>query len=128
MFFVQLKPQDQSRFDPEASFTLKHELRKKYRRKKKKLNCSKKPDDTLSHFIMGTIKPEKLASKIFISRPFDKDKISTIRLWGWLPKQSSRYDSSWNRQSIRQLIYQHIEQNYYIERMTGLNSITLIPN
>ncbi|WP_081429339.1 type III-B CRISPR module RAMP protein Cmr1 [Prosthecochloris aestuarii] len=117
MFFVQLKPQDQSRFDPEASFTLKHELRKKIQEEEKRTAelQSKKPDDTLSHFIMGTIKPEKLASKIFISRPFDKDETSTIRLWGWLPKQSSRYDSSWNRQSIRQLIYQHIEQNYHIE-------------
>jgi len=104
MFFVRITAHEKNRFSDKTTFEIKHELRKTIEDK----------DGKIARFIMGAIKPEKSASKISLSRPFDDGNTSTIRIWGWIPEQSGNYGSSWNRQHIRNVIYEHLQQNYQV--------------
>lgn len=105
MFFVRITSHEKNMFSDKTTFEIKHELRKTIEEK----------DGKIARFIMGAIKPEKSASKISLSRPYDDRKTSTIRLWGWIPEQSEHYSSLWNRIHIRNLIYQHMQQNYQVK-------------
>lgn len=77
-------------------------------------------DDNLRHFIMGTIKGQRTASKIKVSRPYDN---GLIRVWGWIPEKASVYSEKWNRESILQCIYGHLDSYYSLKVWREMSSV-----
>ncbi len=80
------------------SFNLKYDLRRLFAQ-----------DQSLRHFIMGTVRRERIASKVKVSRPYGDD---LIRVWGWIPEGSSAYRNGWNKDQILQVIYDHLHSHY----------------
>lgn len=105
MFFVNINEGEQNSFTEKTTFEIKHKLRR----------TIEKQDRSTVRFIMGSIKPEKIASKIYMSRPFDDRGASTIRLWGWLPDNSGSAGHSFNRNDTRNLIYRYLQDKYNVK-------------
>ena len=76
------------------TFNLKYDLRRLFAQ-----------DRSLRHFIMGTVKEERVAAKVKVSRPYSN---GLIRVWGWIPEDVSAYWNGWDRGSILQSIYEHL--------------------
>ncbi len=100
IFFAQINPKNKLCFTEEDTFVLKHILRQKFTNKK------------IRHFVMGTVSGDKIASKVKISRPYPYGDEKFIRLWGWLPENFEEAPEHYNRESCRDIIYQHISSNY----------------
>jgi len=94
MFFARFHSQGNNR---SKTFELKYDLREKFRNSR-----------ITRRFVMGTVKPERTASKIMMSWPYGEH--NTIRVWGWLPVKSTCYRDGWTRDSVLDTIRQHIEQ------------------
>lgn len=109
IFLAQIKPKDSSpSFTEQTTFNLKYDLRRLFA-----------GDQKLRHFIMGTVKDGRIAAKVKVSRPYGN---SLMRVWGWIPEQSDVYTSGWNRNTVVDVIYQHLETNYSLQGWREMNS------
>jgi CRISPR-associated protein Cmr1 len=81
--------------DDQDTFNLKYDLRRLFAK-----------DQSLRHFIMGTVKGQRIAAKVKISRP---NSDGLIRVWGWIPVESHAYRNGWDRGRILQMIYNHLK-------------------
>jgi CRISPR-associated protein Cmr1 len=71
---------------------------------------------------MGTVKDKRMATKIKISRPYEDDGKSTMRVWGSIPTQAEVYKNDWNRERVVKEIYQHLIENYTLHEWREMNS------
>ncbi|MDC0834416.1 type III-B CRISPR module RAMP protein Cmr1 [Geitlerinema sp. CS-897] len=87
------------------TFNLKYDLRQLLR-----------SDENLRHFIMGTVKGDRMAAKIKMSRPYeDKNGDRVMRVWGWIPETASVYSDNWDREKVINEIYNHLKNKYEIQ-------------
>jgi len=98
IFLACISPKNGETFSVEDTFNLKYDLRRLFANDKK-----------LRHFIMGTVKDERISAKVKISRPYSDD---LMRVWGWIPEEADVYKSSWNRERVVSEIYKHLNTNY----------------
>ena len=109
IFLAQIKPKELSHsFTEQTTFNLKYDLRRLFA-----------GDQKLRHFIMGTVKGGRMASKVKISRPYGDN---VIRVWGWIPEKADVYTGSWNRNTVVDAIYQHLKTNYTLQIWREMNS------
>ena len=93
------------------TFNLKYDLRRLFT-----------GDTDLRHFIMGTVKGDRIASKVKVSRPYSAKtnevaaKGNLIRVWGWVPQRSGFYKGGWSRESVLQTIHDHIAPDLLVWR------------
>jgi CRISPR-associated protein Cmr1 len=92
----------------QATFNLKYDLRRLFA-----------TDQPLRHFIMGTVKDGRMASKIKVSRPYGD---GLLRVWGWIPEKATQYDLGWSRDKIAQAIHDHLQSNYTLRVWREFNS------
>lgn len=92
MFFARIQKEDATDQD---TFNLKYDLRRLFAN-----------DKNVRHFVMGTVKGNRMAAKIHMSRPY-ADGI--IRVWGWVPKKAGVWNNAWNRDSVLDQIKRHLE-------------------
>jgi CRISPR-associated protein Cmr1 len=95
MFFVDLLVSDNGM---QAVLNLKYDLRNRIR--------EKFSDNSLRHFVFGTVQGENQGSKIFFSQPVNKE----IRIWGWIP-ESPPSNSRASRSSVIDEIKKELEQS-----------------
>ncbi|NTU54133.1 MAG: type III-B CRISPR module RAMP protein Cmr1 [Chlorobiaceae bacterium] len=107
-FFVRFRKKDGRDFVEQDPFLLKYDLRNLFRDSKK-----------IRHFVMGSISKPSYAAKIRMSRPYEHDGVSIIRLWGWIP---ACYPDGLpiSKQEIWKKIYTHLFENYIIEQHVAL--------
>src|SRR5579883_1076398 len=98
MFFASISAGNlaTSRNPVQETFNLKYDLR-----------CLFATDPNLRHFVMGTVKGERRGAKIMMSRPYSGN---TIRLWGWIPEEVSRFGAA--RVQVLDRIYKHLSTHY----------------
>lgn len=109
IFLAQIKPKDSSHsFTEQTTFNLKYDLRRLYA-----------SDQKLRHFIMGTVSGGRMASKVKVSRPYGD---SVMRVWGWIPEHADVSTSSCNRNTVVDVIYQHLKTNYSLRVWREMNS------
>lgn len=92
----------------EETFNLKYELRRLFAN-----------DEYLRHFIMGTVKGNRMAAKIKGSLPYGN---GLMRVWGWVPEEADVYKGGWDREKVVCAIYQHLKANYTLEAWREMNS------
>ncbi|MCX7609755.1 MAG: type III-B CRISPR module RAMP protein Cmr1, partial [Anaerolineales bacterium] len=109
IFLARIKSRNGKQFSATDTFTLKYDLRR--------LFANNQP---LRHFIMGTVKDQRIAAKVKMSRPYNDGK--EMRVWGWIPEQASVYQGSLNRNAVVQAIHQHLQANYGIQVWREMNS------
>lgn len=109
IFLARIKPKNDGQFSDTDTFTLKYDLRRLFA-----------DDQSLRHFIMGTVKGQRIAAKVKMSRPYNNGK--EMRVWGWIPEQASVYRDSLNRNAVVQRIHQHLQANYKIQVWREMNS------
>jgi len=110
IFLARIKSKELSHlFTEQTTFNLKYDLRRLFA-----------GDEGLRHFIMGTVKDERMAAKVKISRPYGD---GLVRVWGWIPEEAATiYNSSWNRNTVVHAIYQHLKTNYTLQIWREMNS------
>ena len=107
IFLARISPSDdQQQFTEQSPFILKYDLRRLFA-----------DNQALRHFIMGTVKGQRIAAKVKMSRPYNNQ----IRLWGWIPEKAGEYLNSWNREKIVNTIYQHLNEKYRLQLWRGMN-------
>ncbi len=126
MFFAKISPKNEGgKFSDIDTFNIKYNLRRLFF-----------ADANVRHFVMGKVYkqseqiPEilkeciqgekKIAAKVKISLPYHECK--EIRVWGWIPKQASVYQNSWNRDKVVNEIYKHLKANYNLKIWREINS------
>lgn len=109
IFLARISPQNDKKFSDQDTFNLKYDLRR--------LFANDKP---LRHFIMGTVKDQRMAAKVKMSRPFNDGQ--EMRVWGWIPEEANAYKGSWNRNTIVDAIYEHLGKNYNLQVWREMNS------
>ena len=92
------------------TFNLKYDIRQLF---------SGQQNKSLRHFVMGTTKDQRIASKVKISRPYNN---GLIRVWGWIPEEARVYEGRWNRDSVVDAIYNHLRTKYSLEVWREMNS------
>jgi CRISPR-associated protein Cmr1 len=109
IFLAQIKLKEASpSFTEQTTFNLKYDLRRLFA-----------SDQRLRHFIMGTVSGERIAAKVKVSRPYGD---SVMRVWGWIPEQAGVYTNSWQRNTVVDAIYQHLQTNYSLQVWREMNS------
>jgi len=108
IFLARISPKNGESFSEQDTFNLKYDLRRLFANDKK-----------LRHFIMGTVKGERMAAKVKISRPYGD---GLVRVWGWIPEEADVYQGSWNRNRVVSEIYKHLSTNYSLQVWRGMNS------
>ena len=98
-------------FSEQETFNLKYDLRQLF---------SGQKNSDLRHLIMGTVKGERIAAKVKMSRPYNGGR--EIRVWGWIPEGANVYKGSWNRNAVADAIYQHLSTNYNLKVWREMNS------
>lgn len=96
------------RAQQQDTFNLKYDLRRLFA-----------ADQTLRHFIMGTVQGNRLASKIKVSRPYGD---GLLRVWGWIPEQATQYRNDWSRNTVAQAIHDHLQTKYALQVWREFNS------
>lgn len=100
------------------TFNLKYDLRRLF-----------SADRDLRHFIMGTTAKgeERTAAKVKISRPYGE---GVMRVWGWIPEEADRYNCSWDRNRIVEIIHAHLTTSYNVQFWREMGSLrdTVAPN
>lgn len=98
------------------TFNLKYDLRRCF-----------SSDSNLRHFIMGTIKGQRIAAKVKMSRSYGD---GLMRVWGWVPEEASVYGDSWDRDKVVDAIYQYLINHYTLKTWREMNSTrdTELPN
>ena len=94
----------------QSTFNLKYDLRQLF---------AGQQNTKLRHFIMGTIKDYRMATKVKMSRPYGD---GLMRVWGWIPEQAEAYYDSWNRDKVVGAIYKHLSTNYTLQVWREMNS------
>lgn len=86
------------------SFNIKYDIRRLFA-----------ADANLRHYVMGTVQRERQGAKIMMSRPYENKKIgkSTIRIWGWIPEEVTKFDSS--RDKVIKQIYDNFRTHYSVD-------------
>jgi CRISPR-associated protein Cmr1 len=108
IFLASIEPKGQGpSFTEQTTFNLKYDLRRLF-----------STNQTLRHFIMGTVKPERMAAKVRMSRPFGKQ----MRVWGWIPEIANEYSHGTNRDAVVNQIYNHLAGNYNVKIWREMNS------
>lgn len=109
IFLAKIKSKEMGHpFADQTSFNLKYDLRRLFA-----------GDQQLRHFIMGTIKDGRMASKVKISRPYGD---GVIRVWGWIPEELGAYTGRWDRNTIVDDINRHLKTNYTLLVWREMNS------
>jgi CRISPR-associated protein Cmr1 len=100
----------------QATFNLKYDLRRLFA-----------ADQPLRHFIMGTVRDGRIASKIKVSRPFGD---GLLRVWGWIPEEATQYRDGWSGKTVAQAIHDHLQTNYALQVWREFNSLrdSVAPN
>lgn len=98
-------------FSEQDTFNLKYDLRRLFAN-----------DQQLRHFIMGTVKDQRIAAKVKMSRPYNDGR--EMRVWGWIPEQADVYQDSRDRNAVVHDIYQHLSQNYSLQVWREMNPPT----
>lgn len=83
----------------EETFNLKYDLRALFRTNQK-----------VRHFVMGTVRHERMAAKVKMSHPYEMDNQLVMRVWGWIPQLPNDYGM--NRSAVISAIHQHIQSHY----------------
>jgi CRISPR-associated protein Cmr1 len=102
----------------QETFNLKYDLRQLF---------SGQQNRGLRHFIMGTVKGERMAAKVKMSRPYGD---GLIRVWGWIPEEADVYENGWSRDKVLDAIYNHLKTHYTVQVWREMNSLrdTVSPN
>lgn len=111
IFFARIQRKNGGKLSAEENFILKYGLRG--------LFAGRKNSD-LRHFIMGTVKGERIAAKVKMSRIYNHNQ--ELRLWGWIPEKTSYYNALWNRDKIVKAIYNYLNRNYSVQVWREMNS------
>lgn len=109
IFLARISPKNNVQFSERETFNLKWDLRQLFQN-----------DYHLRHFIMGTVKDQRIAAKVRMSRPYDNGRL--MRVWGWIPEKANVYQSAWNRDSVIAEIYKHLNKNYALQKWREMNS------
>lgn len=119
IFLTRISPKNGKQFSEQDTFNLKYDLRQLFANDKRLRH--------FIHFIMGTVKGERIAAKVKMSRPYGD---GLMRVWGWIPEQADAYQGSWNRDAVVAAIYQHLDINYTLPVWREMNSTrdTATPN
>jgi len=119
IFLARISPKNGGNFSEEDTFNLKYDIRQLF---------SGQQNRDLRHFIMGTVKGERIAAKVKMSRPYDNGRL--IRVWGWIPEEANVYQGSWDRDKLVSEIHQHLYTNYTLQVWREMNSSrdTVKPN
>ncbi|HED04452.1 MAG TPA: type III-B CRISPR module RAMP protein Cmr1 [Candidatus Fraserbacteria bacterium] len=92
----------------QETFNLKYDLRRLFAE-----------DRNLRHFVMGTVRGKRLAAKIKMSRPYGN---GLIRVWGWIPREADVYGSDWERNTVVELLHQHLKTRCTLQVWREFNS------
>lgn len=76
-------------------------------------------DSNVRHFVMGTVKGDRMGSKIFMSRPYAD---GLMRVWGWVPEQADVWNNHWDRQKVLNKIHNHLKTKYCLKIWREFNS------
>ncbi|WP_421658959.1 type III-B CRISPR module RAMP protein Cmr1 [Leptothermofonsia sp. ETS-13] len=141
IFLSKIQPKDSNKasteedFTEEDTFNLKYDLRQLFRPQAESDNLK-----SLRHFIMGTVEDDRQAAKIKISRPYNENGTTVMRVWGWIPEsakvclknnpEKDLYTNDWNREKVMDTIHQHLNKNYTLQVWREMNSPrdTVTPN
>ena len=94
---------------------LKYDLRAAFRAKPSRLNRDEQKQ--LRHFVCGTVKDERMASKIAISQLIN----GKLRVWGWIPHSLPVQGTS--REEVVALIYTTIQSFGQVTKWRELASV-----
>lgn len=108
IFLARISPKDGGQFREQDTFNLKYDLRQLFAN-----------DKVLRHFIMGTVRDQRMAAKVKMSRPYGD---GLMRVWGWIPEEAQEYRATWNRGTVVDAIYQHLNNNYAIQVWREMSS------
>jgi len=116
VFLACISPKNGGRFNDHDTFDLKYDLRRLFAN-----------DNHVRHFVMGTVRGQRRAAKVKVSRPYANHQ---IRIWGWIPEQAEVWNSKWDREKVVAAIHHHLAANYNIEIWREINSSrdTVTPN
>jgi CRISPR-associated protein Cmr1 len=106
MFFARIQHPNAT---DQNTFNLKYDLRLLFAN-----------DTGVRHFVMGTVKGDRIGSKIFMSRPYAN---GLMRVWGWVSKQADIWNSNWDRESVLTQIRNHLRTNYQLVTWREFNSL-----
>ena len=109
IFLARIAPQNGAQFTEIDTFNLKYDIRRLFANNKH-----------LRHFIMGTVKGQRIAAKVSISRPYNDGQKMCV--WGWIPEEANVYSNSWNRDAVVKAIHDHLEANYELKVWREMNS------
>lgn len=114
IFLARISPKNGGQFSEQDTFNLKYDLRQLF---------SGQKNSDLRHFIMGTVKDERIAAKVKMSRPYRPyNGNREIRVWGWIPEKADVYQGSWNRNTVVDAIYQRLSTKYTLQVWREMNS------
>jgi len=108
IFLARISPKDGASFREQDTFNLKYDLRRLFA-----------GDRRLRHFIMGTVRGQRIAAKVKMSRPYGD---GLMRVWGWIPEEAHVYQGSWNRDKVSSEIHKHLSTNYTLQVWREMNS------
>jgi CRISPR-associated protein Cmr1 len=158
IFLAKIQPKNSSpAFTEQDTFNLKYDLRNCFRteketelnkntaqaqsksghkglilkKDKQESNVNQDNDEKdLRHFIMGTVENERMAAKVKISRPYEENGTTVMRVWGWIPEVADVYQNGWDREKVVDMIYQHLSRHYTLQVWREMNSQrdTVTPN
>jgi CRISPR-associated protein Cmr1 len=118
MFFAKIRTKNGTIFSEKDPFILKYHLRQMFAQYRGSHDKNEeKAEKRVRHFIMGTTEKPNISAKINMSRPYKSldDADSIIRLWGWIPEASQEYQSPWNREKAKNMIYNYLKKNYDLQ-------------
>lgn len=108
IFFARISPKNGRQFTDQDTFNLKYDLRRLFAN-----------DQQVRHFIMGTVKGQRIAAKVKMSRPYNNGQ--EMRVWGWIPERADVYQNNWDRDRVVQIIYNHLRQHYHLKVWREMN-------
>jgi CRISPR-associated protein Cmr1 len=111
IFLARISPKHGGTFSDQDTFNLKYDLRRLFAK-----------NQALRHFVMGTVKGQRIAAKVKMSRPYNTGQSDgqEMRVWGWIPEVADVYP--WDRSSVVDDIYQHLSTNYTLTVWHEMNS------
>lgn len=109
IFLARIAPKDSGQFSDQDTFNLKHDLRRLFA-----------DNQQVRHFIMGTVRGQRIATKVKMSRPYDNGR--EMRVWGWIPEQANVCQGSWDRNAVVKAIHQHLQTHYNLQVWREMNS------
>ena len=105
MFLARIQ---QAKATDRETFNLKYDLRRLFAH-----------EQFVRHFVMGTVRGDRKAAKIHMSRPY-ADGI--IRVWGWVPNKADVWNNKWNRDNVLIQIKSHLVTNYQLRSWREFNN------